>query len=777
MRNPSAVAVAIISVAAPLLIEAGEIVHSAPVPVVFDQPSSVIVRRKGPNYLAAISGDSLAFSSEQNFATVLQAAIDAVGGVHGGGPGGLVLVEAGTYEQDSTVVFRPNYQGWVTVRGEPGAVIKITRHGVSAFSFQRESPYDTIQNVTVEDLQFDANQTRRVGQGGAMPAHAGVIFGVRSGGDAHYNLRNVRIRDLRAFNLPRPPFLTHDDLRAGIELGVSNDGQRHCGASPYLVCSNDKDCVAGTGPCEFRPTSFSNVAIERVAVEGGSTAVAVTGGGGNTGRHSLEFLTIRDCTHDPGVATAEGVNANNFHVGSYAVVRHATIEGIVGLDALDTGLELNNCVDCVVRDSTFRNPRVAGVGCMNHLSEEVLDDWDQSGCLVNNVSVSFDRDGLGGFAFGVGKFEAKVAATGTTSIARSRVMNTTGTPHIAIKAHHTLFTRLSVDDLSVYEVGDRDARLADVTDHVVYIVNPRFIDATGGEHTTRVSLRGVNVFKRGRIAREAGDYRFRVFSFGFEDGIVDLSDVTIDADIQGMSENHVSVIQLVDRPTWPVVPVRTRVTADIDRLRLVRLGDDGSPRVVVTRPNEEIDATVFAGRVESDRKPTTVLFEVVDRSGRALARDPNHDRFRSWNRNTVGLGRNADAVVFCADRAEDDRCLSWVERDAAFALNGRLRLDGEDGGRALLLRNNTRGCPNPTTGVTSVCSLRDVLTFEPEAGRELVVVTGSGARSHGPAVWAAAGTPGTAACGAMACEGAWDLIDEKSTSCSEIANLRLVQCM
>ena len=164
----------------------------------------------------------------------------------------------------------------------------------------------------------------------------------------------------------------------------------------------------------------------------------------------------------------------------------------------------------------------------------------QSGCLADNVSVSFDRDGLGGFAFGVGKFEAEVAATGTMTIARSRVTNITSTPHIAVKAHHTFFRRLTIADLSVYEVGDRDPRRGSVFEHVVYVVNPRFVDATGASHRTRVSLRGVNIFKRGRVATATGDYRFRPFSFGFEDGILDLSDVTIDADMQGMTDRSAS---------------------------------------------------------------------------------------------------------------------------------------------------------------------------------------------------------------------------------------------
>ncbi len=196
---------------------------------------------------------------------------------------------------------------WLKILGSGGTVIQLSASGPRFLDINRQANGDGFCGLEIGNLAIDGNNI-----GGSNH----VIIGTyRAGSDAsgqQINLRRWWLHDIDTYN-----------------VAVANDGSTT--AHRLNVRLHDNAASAET---------WTDLTFTRIRMNGGNGGLYVTGSG--TGCF-IDRVTFEDCYHDRGLDyNISATPANNFFIGSGALVGVVRVKDCIGKRCTDSGIEIDN---------------------------------------------------------------------------------------------------------------------------------------------------------------------------------------------------------------------------------------------------------------------------------------------------------------------------------------------------------------------------------------------------------------------------------------------------
>jgi len=239
----------------------------------------------------------------------------------------------GYYTNNTSITLPVNLTGWLRIKGNGGAIIKITATTPGLFGIAAHSDYDTLKYVHIEGIQIDGNSIA----GNASNASP-ILFGPYTTVAKRLNYANIIIRDI-------------------VMTGVSETGHTQ-GISMATTHSASGETA----------TSCVDVLIENVRQVGGNSGIVMTAGCDDASvaiTHTFERVTIRDCYHKSANVPSALVAAAGLQMGQSAIVKDLLVEGCFWQNSGDVGVEIDNPYRCVVRDCTSIDAYASGFYATN----------------------------------------------------------------------------------------------------------------------------------------------------------------------------------------------------------------------------------------------------------------------------------------------------------------------------------------------------------------------------------------------------------------------------
>jgi hypothetical protein len=266
----------------------------------------------------------------------VQAAIDACGR-----KGGTVLFPAGKYylgEPGGGGLKLPAGNKKPLVLSGYGALIKLSAHVPRFLDFDRTADYQTFAHFRVRGFAIDAGNVGGVN-------HVIGFTCVDQTAMSRINVRDIVVRDVRAFHIRTDTSSPHRSVRQGICIAV-NQWQ----------------------PYEARKNTIRDIVVDNVRLEGGTHGFSV--GGLDYGVKGLwprkpgevnieiDNVRLRDCSWDSGVRTSSGWVGDGMIMGGAASCGSLYVSGCDFRGSGDNNYEVNGwryalISDCVSQDAAF----------------------------------------------------------------------------------------------------------------------------------------------------------------------------------------------------------------------------------------------------------------------------------------------------------------------------------------------------------------------------------------------------------------------------------------
>lgn len=259
--------------------------------------------------------------------------------------GGVVYAPAGTYSFNTAthpgIPFPDGNPSLITYRGDGrgATTIRLSANTPSFVTNSTTGATAKFQNVCVEDMTLDANNTGATTTGGMIFSTFGKM-----------NIDRVCARRVNTINVPISNSVAG---RRGVDLTISTGGP------------TDPDAL-----------TMTNVLIEDCDFQGGNTGVLLEGFSATLGPPSTigtgnwpnvfqcnifgDNLIIRRCSHDRGSAPTTTAPSSNFMVGQFMTCGRVLIEDCIGNNASDDGIEVDSVAQCIVRRCQVTNSQNEG---------------------------------------------------------------------------------------------------------------------------------------------------------------------------------------------------------------------------------------------------------------------------------------------------------------------------------------------------------------------------------------------------------------------------------
>lgn len=238
----------------------------------------------------------------------------------------------GFYTHNAAVALPVGLTGPLVVSGY-GAQIKLTSSAPRLFDINRTADYQSFQNITIEGLTVDADNL-----GGKHHVVLGTWVNGSTGTGIRLNISDVVIRDVTTLN-----------VKAGSDVAV--DLRMNVGLVVDHPASGETQ------------TNVTHVLVDHCKFGGGLVGVnvnAILGGGGGPVNVFFDDVTVRNNWHDTTLTPGTNLAANNYYLIGRGFGRTIRVLNNVGLNAGDSGIEVDTASDAIVqgnyvRDSTLQS--------------------------------------------------------------------------------------------------------------------------------------------------------------------------------------------------------------------------------------------------------------------------------------------------------------------------------------------------------------------------------------------------------------------------------------
>lgn len=251
-----------------------------------------------------------------------------------------------------------------------GAAVKLSAGGPRFLDFHRTADYDTFQNIEVGGFVVDCN---------SVDVAQHTIIGNRDGvggtpNDQRVNVNNIYVHDIRVMNVPYT-----SGNRSAISIGCHH---------------------LGSGETQ---TNLTDLRFERIRVEGGPTAITITGAvspfnSATAVNVYYDNIIIDGLYHTSGGSRASG-SGSTVQIGQNGFGDRVTIRDVESIYSPDVVVELDACQTGWVENVRGFNPSGGGILTTNFRAPPNTDTQrvEYVGCQIRQD----DPANTAGLAFNV----------------------------------------------------------------------------------------------------------------------------------------------------------------------------------------------------------------------------------------------------------------------------------------------------------------------------------------------------------------------------------------
>jgi hypothetical protein len=234
--------------------------------------------------------------------------------------GANILFNAGFYTQNSAIALPVNLTGWLRIKGNGGAIIKITSTTPGVFGVVAHSDYDTLKYIHIEGLQINGNSIA-----GNVSEASPILIGSYTTLARRLNYANIIIRDI-------------------VMTGISTTGK-----TQGIALSTSHPASGETA------TSCVDILIENIYQSGGNSGIVMTAGCDDATKgttHTFERVTIKNAYFNRGAVPSAFAFGAGLQLGQDAIVKDSLVEGCYWQNSEDVGVEIDNPYGVTVRNCT-----------------------------------------------------------------------------------------------------------------------------------------------------------------------------------------------------------------------------------------------------------------------------------------------------------------------------------------------------------------------------------------------------------------------------------------
>lgn len=364
--------------------------------------------------------------------TRTQAAITALIGSFGLG-GGEIILGAGVHTWDSIPRIPHSLTAGLSIRGEQGALIRLTNTGRRAFDLGWTEADQTFRNFTITDLQIDA---------AASTGRNHIIVGNYVNGSfvGRFNVDNMRIERIKTFGAKADPTTTNHPT--------------HVHLTPQHNSSGEAE------------NTLTNIYLADLDLNGGNTGVIIGGNGPNSGIEVYSDNVVIERSHfTGGTLPTKFFTTSGFHIGGKGHCGRVVMRDLVSENSGDNGFEVNAARDALLDNCLSID--AANVGFYARNFHPLLDvghsriEWRHCRAWIRDLTPSVAGDMRGrGFmiggdkAFGrllyTGGSEHQVDRPGDLSEVSSLMIGSCGATEIVLEAFKSRINNISIAPATTY---------------------------------------------------------------------------------------------------------------------------------------------------------------------------------------------------------------------------------------------------------------------------------------------------------------------------------------
>lgn len=362
----------------------------------------------------------------------VQAAITALVGSFGLG-GGDIILAAGVHTWDTTPKIPAALSAALKIRGELGAVIKLTAAGRRGFDLDWTKADQTFRNFSLSDFAVDA---------AASTGRNHIIIGNYINGSflGRFNVENVNVQRIRTYGAKADPSTTNHPT--------------HVHLTPQHGAPGEAENV------------IRNVYISDLDMDGGNTGIIIGGNGPNAGIEVYsDNVVIERCHFTGGVLPTKFFTTSGFHVGGKGHCGRVVIRDCVSENSGDNGFEVNAPRDALLDNCLSIDAANVGFYARNFRALEDVGhsriEWRHCRAWVRNLTPSVPADMRGrGFMIGgdntfgrllyTGGCEHQVDRPGDMSEISSLQITSVGAAEVELEAFKTRIQNIDVTPTTTY---------------------------------------------------------------------------------------------------------------------------------------------------------------------------------------------------------------------------------------------------------------------------------------------------------------------------------------
>jgi hypothetical protein len=321
-----------------------------PLPLTYD------LCKRGSSYIV-IKNQSTTLVSSPDAGLVIQSCL-----TDAGTSPFLLTLQSGTIFRYQSVVpsFNSAASDWQKVIGR-GATIQLASGAPRAFDMSNAADYQTFQNIWLEGFDVDCSKV-----GGK---HHVVIGTYRNGHySTRFNLNNIVIRDICAYNVPVDPTMT--DHRSGVGLVM-------------------------TWQKSYDNCSMLHIWIDNVKVIGGNAGIVIGSNGDAPSEVFVDDIHIHGCTHSLISPPSTHWSSTNFQIGGTATGGYGHIANCHGEFSGDDGIEINGLSEALVENCDISDAFLGAYYVTHFTAPSEKSHVEFRNCVSRVVSLSPSAQGRG----------------------------------------------------------------------------------------------------------------------------------------------------------------------------------------------------------------------------------------------------------------------------------------------------------------------------------------------------------------------------------------------